>query len=286
MYKYLDKLNTSLINIGHVSLDSRWDYDNVISSFTRLYYIDEGAARVYHHNEVFDLKPGYMYLIPSFTYCRYKCDEFMSQYYVSFFEEVGDGISVYNLMKFNYKVKGSEQDLRNFKRLLALNPDRSLKNDDPEYYDNHPVLSEYQRKSEKMSSSAFLESKGLLLSLFARFISNEEAGSKNDSATAQRIMESVQYIHENMAGNLSVEHVAEVFHLHPDYYSRSFKSQIGIRPVKYIQTKRIERAQTLLTTTSDTIPEIATKIGLSNLSYFSRLFKRHTGMSPGRFRKQ
>ncbi|MFY0654208.1 MAG: helix-turn-helix transcriptional regulator [Cyclobacteriaceae bacterium] len=286
MHKSLKQLTLSLINIGHTSLNKSWNYDNVISPFTRMYYIDGGEAKVYHHNQVFDLKPGFLYLIPSFTYSRYKCDDFMSQYYISFFEELGEGLSIYNLKAFQYEVQATQQDINNFKRLLEINPNRALVNDDPKVYDNHPTLTSYEGKNEAMSSSAFLESNGLLLALFSRFILEQNVTNSNDSITAQRIMDSIQFINENIKFELTVEYLANQFHMNVDYFSRAFKEQLGIRPVNYIQTKRIERAQLLLSTTTDTIPEVASKIGLSNLSYFSRLFKKQTGKSPGEFRKQ
>ena len=76
MQKYLQLLKLNLLNIGFASLDDSWDFDNVFSPFSRLYYITSGTAKVYHNNQVFHLKPNHMYLIPSNTYSRYKCDFF------------------------------------------------------------------------------------------------------------------------------------------------------------------------------------------------------------------
>lgn len=286
MHKSLNSLSLSLINIGHVSLNQSWSYDNVISPFTRMYYIDGGHARVYHHNTEFDLKPGFLYLIPSFTYSGYRCEEFMSQYYISFFEEIGKGLSIYNLKAFRYEIEANSHDIENFKKLLELNPNRTLINDDPKVYDNHPTLLSYERLNEEMTPAAFIETHGVLLSLFSRFILNENVVSQTDSTTAQKIMDSIQHIGENISEELTVESIATKFHMNVDYYSRVFKEQLGIRPVNFIQSKRIERAQMLLSTTTNSIQEIADKIGLSNLSYFSRLFKRLTGKSPGEFRKE
>lgn len=275
-----------MINIGHVALDHRWDYDNVISPFTRMYYIDGGSGKVFHGGNTYTLKPGYLYLIPSYTYSRYKCEEYLNQYYISFFEEVGKGLSIYNIKSFIYEVEANAMDIENFKRLLALNPGRSLVNDDPKVYDNHPTLLSYEKMNEQMTTSAFLETQGILLALFSRFVLEKNIMSNNDSLSAQKITESIAFINENLQKELSVDALAKRAFMNTDYYSRLFNDLFGIRPVNYIQSKRIERAQLLLTTTTNTIPEIADKIGLSNLSYFSRLFKKITGKSPGEFRKQ
>ena len=53
-----------------------------------------------------------------------------------------------------------------------------------------------------------------------------------------------------------------------------------MRPIKYIQSKRIQRAQLLLSTTFDSLTEIAEKVGLDNMSYFIRTFKKFTEKHP------
>jgi AraC-like DNA-binding protein len=58
-----------------------------------------------------------------------------------------------------------------------------------------------------------------------------------------------------------------------------------MRPNKYIQSKRIERAQLLLLSTNNSLKQIAEKVGLENVSYFTRIFKSHTGKTPGAFRE-
>jgi AraC-like DNA-binding protein len=55
--------------------------------------------------------------------------------------------------------------------------------------------------------------------------------------------------------------------------------------VEFIQRKRIEKAQQLLITTKYSLDKIAELSGLNNASYLSRLFKRFTGMSPGKYRQ-
>jgi AraC-like DNA-binding protein len=56
--------------------------------------------------------------------------------------------------------------------------------------------------------------------------------------------------------------------------------------LQFLQNKRIERAQILLSTTNDTLQNIADKVGLPNISYFSRLFTRLTNKTAGSYRKE
>ena len=79
MKKKLQALQLTLLNTAKVKLDTQWDYKNVISPFSRMYYITEGHANVYHNNKVFQLMPGHIYLVPSFTPSNYYCDNYHEQ---------------------------------------------------------------------------------------------------------------------------------------------------------------------------------------------------------------
>ncbi len=285
MHKVLQSLQLSLLNVGYAHLDTHWNYDNVVSPFTRMYYISKGSAKVYHNDQTFDLKPGYMYLIPSFTYSRYKCDEYHEQYYISFFEEIKNGLSIFNLKSFVYELKAKDTDIAYFKRLLEINPNRALVNDDPEVYDNRPTLQIFKKKNEKLPSSTYLETNGLLYILLSKFIKDHNRLVVKNT-TRDNLSQVLSHISENLDKELTINKLASYCHLSTDYFSRIFKQKIGMRPNKYIQSKRVERAQLLLLTTDNSLKQIAEKVGLENLSYFSRVFKSFTGKTPGNFRKE
>ena len=283
MLNQLSSLKLNLLNIGYAKLDNKWDFDNVISPFARIYLITEGIAHVYHNNFKFELKPGYMYLIPSFSYSRYKCDNYHEQYYISFIQEVGNGMSASNLVDFRYELKASEIDKRYFERLLEINPNRTLLNNDPKVYDNKPTLSNFMEKNNDMLAKHYLETNGILKILFSRFIKN--TALKQSKTLENNLIKVLNHISENLHENLTVGKLANLSNLSIDHFSRSFHKNFGMRPNLYIQSKRVERAQLLLLTTNDTLLEITEKVGFGNVSYFSKIFKKITGQTPGYFRK-
>ncbi|KAA1243500.1 AraC family transcriptional regulator [Aquimarina sp. RZ0] len=285
MQKVLQSLQLALLNIGYAHLNTDWNYDNVISPFTRLYYITKGSARVYHSKKEFELQPGYMYLIPSFIYSRYTCDHYHEQYYISFFEEIKNGISVFNLTPFVYQIKAAPMDMHYFERLLEINPERALIDDDPKVYDNRPTLLNFQKKNEQLSSAEYLETNGILRILLSRFM-NEQSDINIKARAINDISQTISYISENLHREITVSELASFCHLSTDHFSRVFKRQFGMPPNFYMQSKRVERAQLLLLTTNHSLQQIAEKVGLENLSYFSRVFKKHAGKTPGNFRKQ
>lgn len=70
-----------------------------------------------------------------------------------------------------------------------------------------------------------------------------------------------------------------------EHLARIFRQQYGLTPMDYVQSIRIERAKHLLRHTDDKIFTIAQAVGYQDAIYFSKLFKRHTGKTPGAYRK-
>lgn len=285
MLKILQSLKLTLLNTGYAKLDTSWDFDNVISPFTRLYYITKGTAKVYHNNKVFNLKPNCMYLVPSYSYSRYKCDDYHEQYYISFLEEISNGGSIYNLKDFEYEIEADENCLYYFERLLEINKNRKIKNSDPKTYDNRPKLQAFIKQNNALNTKELLETQGILTILLSKFIT-KTIRYKNNTTPTKTLYNIQNYINENLALPITVEALADKCHYSTDYFSRLFYGTYGIRPNKYIQLKRIERAQLLLLTTTSSLKEIAQKVGFENLAYFSRTFKKHTSKTPAAFRKE
>ena len=100
-----------------------------------------------------------------------------------------------------------------------------------------------------------------------------------------KIADAINYIQTHLQANITVAELARRANHNPDYFSRLFYENTGERPLTYLQSKRIERAQLLLTTTNMAFYEIATETGFENLSYFSRVFKNITGQTPGTYKK-
>ncbi|GED25662.1 hypothetical protein BAG01nite_17640 [Brevibacillus agri] len=68
--------------------------------------------------------------------------------------------------------------------------------------------------------------------------------------------------------------------------SRLFKQQTGHSPIDYLISVRLDRAKALLAQTDASLQEVAEGVGYSDLSYFIRAFKKHTGVTPGQFKEQ
>ncbi len=282
MNKILRSLKVSLLHVGKANLDSTWDHDNVISAFSRLYLVVKGSGKMFHSYEEVDLRPGVLYLVPSFTYSRYRCNSNLELYYIHFLEEVGDGLSMYDLRDFFYEIAITDFELQCIKRLIQLHPKRGLKNDDPRIYDNRNIITKLEKEYNALPASKLLETQGILTFLISKFILNNPS---NKTQVRSDFYEVLNHINEHLHEPLTVKDLAAKFSLSADHFSRVFQQKFGMRPSKYIQTVRIERSETLLLTTKNTLAQIAEKTGWESVSYYTRIFKKVTGKTPGQFRK-
>lgn len=78
----------------------------------------------------------------------------------------------------------------------------------------------------------------------------------------------------------------EQFNRSYEHLCRIFKQRYGTTPLSYIHALRIERARQILITGNQTTLEVAAELGFRDPIYFHRLFKQHTGQTPGKFRRK
>ncbi len=286
MNKFAFKSTFSLLNVDYVQLNKSWNYKHIISPFYRLYLISEGCGTLYNATQSITLESGYLYLIPSFTSCSYVCPEHLIQYYLHILEDSSDEASLFIANRKIMKVPAISTDFTHFKRLLELNPERGLlKSENPEDYEKRPIIQGFQELNNRLSLSAYVEIQGIMLQLVSRFLEVASFQLEPASTIPFKVSEAIRYIQTHLQTNLTVEHLAEIAHQNPDYFSRIFKENTGERPLAYIQLKRIERAQFLMITSDLTFNEIAAETGFESLAYFSRMFKKVTGQTPSVYRK-
>ncbi len=102
----------------------------------------------------------------------------------------------------------------------------------------------------------------------------------------ERIHDALIYIENNLEYGSPIEEVAASVSLSPSHFSRLFKAVTGSSYTDYLTDVRLQHAQILLATTSLSISEIATKLGLSNGNYLCTLFKKKYGVAPTEYRRE
>lgn len=104
-------------------------------------------------------------------------------------------------------------------------------------------------------------------------------------AANEDIREILRYVEENLDRPISLQTAADEIHKNSSYLSRLFKQSTGTNFSKYLIRKRVEKATFLLKETSLPIQEIAESIGIDNIYYFYRFYKKESGSTPGDIRQ-
>lgn len=279
-------LSLPLLYADHSRVETWWNYQDVISPFYRLYLITKGRGVVYINQKAYELLPGQLFLIPKFAFHSYECDDFMEHYYICFFDETIGGKGISDPMKMKLQVEATAADYSLMERFLALNPCKSLPASDPKHYDNDRNIYAKENELSVATFATAVESSGILLQLFSRFITEECLRVPGANSSYEKLDVALQYISKHLDQRISVAMLADQMCITPDHFSKIFKRIIGMPPCEYIQMKRIERAQTLLLTSHMSVAEVAEKVGIGNLSQFSRLFSKLVHCSPREYRSK
>lgn len=94
------------------------------------------------------------------------------------------------------------------------------------------------------------------------------------------IKEVIRYITSNITIDICLSTLAEQFHVNPSYLSRKFKEDTKMTITSYINYQRVELAKFYFEKNIYNITEIAHKVGYNDSSYFTKIFKKITGMLP------
>lgn len=142
------------------------------------------------------------------------------------------------------------------------------------------ILRELQLQEEHHLQIASLLGQQLLF-LLGRGL---QAISKGDPAR-QRMQEIISYMYRDYQHPLSTQDYANRLQMSKCWFIRSFKEATGVPPLHFLTSIRIEKSKELLESSPYNVSEIAEMVGYDNPLYFSRLFKRKTGVSPLQYRK-
>ena len=139
-----------------------------------------------------------------------------------------------------------------------------------------------ENEKEVRSQQSFGELKEWMLNKVHTLVASF---NQSQDSYSPAVFQAVQYIESRFAEPLSLVEVANHVHLNPNYFCQRFKTETGENFSDFLVMMRLKTAEKLLKTTHLKLYEIAEQVGYPNLSYFSRLFKKHLGKGPLEYRK-
>lgn len=283
MISTAQQLHLLILNVGKATQYADWNWRDVRSPFSRLYYVSEGSACILFPDRQQTLRAGYLYYIPAFTTHSYVCEGLFTHYYVHIYENDTSGESPLDSLALPSEVAAHALDAHLVERLCEINPSLRLSDSDPAIYDNQPTLLRSIARSTQLVLGQQVESEGILFQLLSRFI---ECATPKEEAGDSRIQQVLRHIRRHIYEPLSVPALADVACLSSSHLIRLFRKETGLTPLQYVNLKKMEKAQLMLLTSDTPVKNIILQLGFSDPSYFDRLFRRQLGMTPLQYRER
>lgn len=143
----------------------------------------------------------------------------------------------------------------------------------------------------KKSLSAYLRIKASLYQLIAclyehDYLSELKEVNEGDTAKIDVMKRVLTHIRSNYRRKITIEEIAGVAGMNPQYFCRYFKKITGKTVINYLNDFRIRQAQRALLSTDGKIIEIAGECGYDNMGYFIKRFRQTFGVTPSEYRKE
>lgn len=161
--------------------------------------------------------------------------------------------------------------------------------DDPSvlFHDTHRVydglLTDLAQKADAKGPFDWLERLSLCFKLLCDMA--RDTNKKELDEDRSLIREGVAFLERNISSNCSVDSLASLCNLSTSSFRRIFQESKGMSPVEYRNRLRIRKATELLRSGAYTVGEVAEQVGIADVKYFGKLFKRYTGLNPGTLKK-
>lgn len=253
----------------------------VSSPFIRIYLVTEGKATMFLQGKAVELRPGHLYMVPAYVLHRFECHGLFVHYYLHVYEGFKNEANVFEMFDFPVEVEACDNDYRFITGMCRDFPDAKLLESNPLAYDSSPNFIGYVKQYNALSLWQKIRLRGATLILFSRFL---QRATPRVWTTDERMLKVLGYIHYHICDDIDIDALASVACITKSYLIRLFKQEFGISPLRYINRKKMEKSQMLLTS-NQPVKDVAYALGFNDHSYYIRQFKKIVGMTPLEYRQ-
>lgn len=224
----------------------------------RLYFPKKGKFHLLYFSETWSIIPGFRYLIPPTIPFRFEGVVPSDHAWIHFYSK--------QLEKIPYFIRPAA---------IPVNPENDF--------------SEFQTFAETVRQSKTIfdaeEVRHRLTRLVLPFVEQAQISAPERTERYAFFANVIEYIDEHLTDEIRIHELEQIAQLNRAEFSAQFRKTYGIPPKQYITLRRISRAKYLLLRTDLSIKEILYQAGFENEQVFYRLFKKHTGSTPLRYRE-
>ena len=276
----LELVNICVLNAGYAQVSQHWEGKGLSSPFARLYYVKEGEGTISTPEAELTMKPGNMYLVPSFMPHSMTCQSGLRFYYLFVYERYGTQSDIFDLYSFPYEVEANQAIDLLFENYCNYYPELTLPYASAEDFYAHPSYREYAIRYAQMDRAQKMQLQGFVWIGASFFMAKAQKIEEMD----ERLLKVIDYVKENVGKVIETETLANMVCLTKSHLERLFREKLGTSPLQYILRTKIQCAQRLLMTTNYSIQVIAHEVGFDDPSYFIRVFRQKIGFTPQDYR--
>ncbi|MEK4188277.1 AraC family transcriptional regulator [Paenibacillus sp. FSL L8-0494] len=264
--RFLQNLTVKVTHAQLRSGYSGWNRTLETPTFNRLYFIDRGEGKVIINGVTYYPRAGQLMIMPagSTQTTETSMNDPYTRYFCHFDADIGEWPLFHSANK-----------------LFIC--------DAPDPDSVRVIFTEMIEQFQKEDVLSILRTQANVLNLIATCLESNE-NIKTDfmqefihTGDQGKLAYVLQYIDERLDKPIEIEELAEIVHLHPNYFIPYFKKFIGVPPMHYVQLKRMEHAKRQLSYSNFSISDIAEQVSME-LAHFSKYFKKTIGISPSAYR--
>ncbi len=240
-----------------------WQSDLDNRPYGRLYYVRKGEGFIRSFGRRYDLTPGRLYLIPPRGDHAYGFVRDLEIWWVHFTATVMSVVDLFDYLP--YRMETRAKNVSHVERQMLRMIDICMEE----------------------GTSARFEAGGILMQFLGLFMKDPPDGwHAKRRERLSRFVPVLEYIDEHLGERIPIGRLAGVAHYESAYFTTLFTKLFGIAPSRYVNRRRVERAQLMLRTTNATLDRIAAELGFGDGFHLSKTFKKYTGFSPREFRRR
>jgi AraC-like DNA-binding protein len=125
---------------------------------------------------------------------------------------------------------------------------------------------------------------GFLIGALRKYVIGGYKNEEKDVSNTPAIHGIIKYVDENFLEKITIDELAFLFKTNRSTLCKEFKSCVGKTLINYIAEKKIGLSKQLIKSTDLTFTEISERLHFESVHYFTRFFKKHTGLTPKKYR--
>lgn len=278
----LELINICVLNAGYARSTQKWSGTGLSSPFARLYYIKAGQAEIVMPDANLIMKPGFMYIVPSFMPHSITWEAGLEFYYLFVYERYGQQTDLFDIYSFPREVEANDAIQLLFENYCNYYPELNLPYETAEDFYSHPSYQEYVIRYAKMDRFEKMQLQGFVWIVGSFFMKHAH---KRIDEIDDRVLKVMAYVKDNIREEMTTDNLADMVCITKAHLGRLFRETLGCSPIQFVLRTRIQCAQRLLMTTTNSVNAIAGDVGFNDVSYFIRVFRQKIGFTPQEYRE-